>query len=56
MTQTIKRLGLGVLLCALLFVSIVVGLSAGEKSPSTNWLDKNLSISEVTLLCALSRE
>ena len=53
MTQTIKRLGLGVLLCALLSVSIVVGLSAGEKSPSTNWLDKSLSISEVTLLCAL---
>jgi len=53
MTQTIKRLGLGVLLCALLFVSIVVGLSAGERSPSTNWLDKSLSISEVTLLCAL---
>ena len=53
MTQTIKRLGLGVLLCALLFVSIVVGLSAAERSPSTNWLDKSLSISEVTLLCAL---
>ena len=53
MTQTIKRLGLGVLLCALLLVSVVVGLSAGKKSPSSNWIDKSLSISEVTLLCAL---
>jgi len=51
--QTIKRLGLGVLLCALLFVSVVVGLSAGKKSPSSNWIDESLSISEVTLLCAL---
>jgi len=51
--QTIKRLGHGLLLCTLLFVSIVVGLSAGKKSPSSNWIDKSLSISEVTLLCAL---
>lgn len=51
--QTIKRLGLGVLLCALLFVSVVVGLSAGKKCPSSNWIDESLSISEVTLLCAL---
>ena len=51
--RTAKQLAVCGFLCSLLISTVVVAASTAKKSPVANLLDKNVSLSEVILLCSL---
>ena len=51
--RTAKQLAVCGFLCSLLISTVVVAASTATKSPAANLLDKNVSLSEVILLCSL---